>query len=114
MLDYESWTYNLTKANLNLDIGPEWFKLYSFKEQFNLQNLSLSSLDNLMHRFAKDSNILHTYWELKMKKGDPIIHLGCDRKCLTHTMCDIVVNETGDNKKCHYFTTLFSKDNNID
>lgn len=109
VLDYESWIYNLTKANLNVNEGPQWFKLYSFKEQFKLQNLSLSSLDDLMHRFAVDSNILLQYWKLKMKNGDPIIHLGCDKKCLTHTICDIVVNEIGDNDKCNYFTNITSE-----
>lgn len=107
VLDYESWIYNLTKANINVD-GPQWFKLYSFKEQFKLQNLSLFSLDDLLHRFAGDSNFLLQYWKLKMKHGDPIMHLGCDKKCQTQTICDIVVNEIGDNKKCDYFTNFSS------
>lgn len=106
VLDYESWIYNLTKANLHVDIGPQWFKLYSFKQQFNLQNLSLSSLDDLMHRFATNTSLLHKFWELKMKNGDPVMRVGCDKKCLVNAMCDIVINETGDNRKCDYFKSL--------
>lgn len=107
VVDYESWIYNLTKANHNLHNGPEWFKLYSFKMEFNLQNLTLSSLNNLVHQFATDSNLLQKYWELKMKNGDPMLRHKCDKICLQRTICDIVRNEIRDKKTCNYFIKLF-------
>uniref|UniRef100_A0A336MKI9 CSON003052 protein n=1 Tax=Culicoides sonorensis TaxID=179676 RepID=A0A336MKI9_CULSO len=106
VLDYSSWIYNLTKANQNVDIGPQWYKLYSFKDQFNLKSLSLSELDELMHCFATDAQLLTSYWELRIKKGDPFIKMGCDNKCLMLTLCDIVINVTGENSKCNYFTEI--------
>ncbi|XP_063702884.1 sphingomyelin phosphodiesterase-like [Culicoides brevitarsis] len=98
VLDYESWSYNLTKANENIEKGPEWFKLYSFKDQFNLENTNLTSLNDLVHQFAADRKLLSKFWELKMKRGDPTLRRGCDEKCLKATICDIVKNEIGDKK----------------
>lgn len=43
--DYETWIYNLTAANETPDRRPDWFKLYSFKEEYNLSDTSPDSLN---------------------------------------------------------------------
>jgi hypothetical protein len=51
----ESWTYNLTEANLNPTESPKWYKQFSFKEAFNLTDLSPKTLK----QFAYDMAINH-------------------------------------------------------
>lgn len=58
VLDSVTWTYNLTEANLHPDRPPKWFKSHSFKEAYNLNDLSPDSLDGLVMRLAKDRDLL--------------------------------------------------------
>lgn len=58
ILDFETWIYNLTEANLTPDQNPRWFKEYSFKEEYGLKDLSPKSIDGLVKRFATDRELL--------------------------------------------------------
>lgn len=60
VLNFDTWIYNLTEANLNPDKPPRWFKEYSFKSRFELEDLSLESLDQLLKKFASNSEQLLT------------------------------------------------------
>lgn len=55
MKDFESWIYNLTEANLNPAEPPRWFRQISFREAFNLTDLSPKTLK----QFAYDLAINH-------------------------------------------------------
>ncbi|XP_058823057.1 sphingomyelin phosphodiesterase 1-like [Topomyia yanbarensis] len=100
ILDHETWFYNLTEANQHPDRNPLWTKEYSFKEQFNLADLSPVSLDGLLQKFAHTEAELLQFWKLKQKQADPMLASGCDRVCLRETLCTIVRTEYGDDAAC--------------
>lgn len=60
VLDFDSWHYNLTEANLSPGQPPRWQKTYSFKAAYDLEDLSPHSMDGLVQRLAKDENLLRT------------------------------------------------------
>lgn len=60
VLDYESWHYNLTEANLHPHTPPNWKKTYSFKEAYNLTDLSPATMDGLVQRLGRDRDLLMT------------------------------------------------------
>lgn len=52
------WTYNLTAANLQNDTEkPNWCRQASLREEFNLKNLSPTSIDNFVRQMLKDPAI---------------------------------------------------------
>lgn len=62
MLDYETWFYNLTQANLGgEDVAPEWQQLYSFRDLFGVQSLFPMELDDLVTRMIADPQLLDLY-----------------------------------------------------
>lgn len=63
VLDYDAWHYNLTEANLFPNRAPKWQKTYSFKQAYNLTDLSPHSLDGLVQRLGKDRELLRTVRE---------------------------------------------------
>lgn len=63
VLDYDTWHYNLTEANLHPNQPPRWEKTYTFKEAYNLTDLSPKSMDGLVQRLATDRSLLRTVSE---------------------------------------------------
>lgn len=53
--------YNLTEANLTPNKSPNWFKSYSFKEEYNLQNLTYQSLNNWLLNMTKNITLQQQY-----------------------------------------------------
>nr|XP_055629854.1 sphingomyelin phosphodiesterase-like [Toxorhynchites rutilus septentrionalis] len=98
--DIESFYYDLAEANLHPQREPQWKTLYSFSRDFAIVNVSPSSLDSLVHRFAANSSELRRYWELKVKRGEPFLEEGCDGECLLNHLCEVVNNDIGDDRKC--------------
>lgn len=93
VIDYSSWIYNLTLANLTPQKEPNWFKAYSFKDEFNVSDLSPASLIDLVYNFINDQNLATKYWQQKMKQGDPKLRRGCNEHCLRSHICAIVKND---------------------
>lgn len=60
VLNYDAWHYNLTEANLFPNRPPAWQKTYSFKEAYNLEDLSPKSMDGLVQRLGSDRELLKT------------------------------------------------------
>lgn len=100
--DHETWIYNLTEANQGSNT-PRWFKEYSFKQEYNVPNLSPASLDQLTKNFVRDDQLLLKYWRNYVKMGDPHLEQGCDQGCLFNTYCRIVTTEYFDKSKCDEF-----------
>lgn len=100
MNDYESWIFNLTEANQNSMAAPQWFRHYSFKENFKIPDLSPSSLDNLLTTMITSRKIAWQYFQYKYKDGDPSLKTGCQDDCLRNHVCVIAINEAGDDRKC--------------
>jgi hypothetical protein len=62
-LDHETWSYNLTEANLaGPDVLPNWQKLYSFKETFGVDSLLPQEMDSFVRRLASDTGLQDTYY----------------------------------------------------
>lgn len=90
--DYESWIYNLTEANQNPTRNPLWYKQYSFKEAFGLQDLSPSSLDALMYKFATNRELInqvnrfHFHFKLQLYRNSISFSIGNSKsKAEIHT-----------------------------
>ncbi|EEZ97241.2 Sphingomyelin phosphodiesterase-like Protein [Tribolium castaneum] len=62
VLDYDHYTFNLTKANQDRNKTPDWFKLYSFKEAYGLKNTSYASLADMLDRMAKNHTMMQQYF----------------------------------------------------
>lgn len=107
MTDHETWIFNLTKANSNRDANPEWFKEYSFKGAYAVQDLSPASLDELAEKFANDPELLHMYWQRKVKLADTALALGCDNDCLAQHLCQIVTAQVGADTRCRTLQSQF-------
>ncbi|XP_059620637.1 sphingomyelin phosphodiesterase-like [Phlebotomus argentipes] len=106
VLDYDTWWYNLTEANLTPTRRPTWHS-YSFAREYGLKSLSPASVDKLVRELAADKNKLLSYWKRKVKYSDAQLSQGCDDDCLTDTLCDIVFVEHGDNVKCEELLKIF-------
>ncbi|KAG5672941.1 hypothetical protein PVAND_003028 [Polypedilum vanderplanki] len=99
--EVESWIFNLTEANLTPNQSPRWYKQYSFKESFNIQDLSPASLDNLLKAMSQDRKLARNYFRYKIKDADPFLKKGCQDNCLKNHICEIVINEFNDKRKCN-------------
>nr|CAD7195606.1 unnamed protein product [Timema douglasi] len=106
-LDSESWVFNLTEANLSPDHSPDWFKLYSFRQEYGVKNLLPAQLDSLAHRMAANHTLIQQYQRFYVKVGDPSLENGCNDDCMKSRLCDIVTAESGDSTQCDLFKTEF-------
>ncbi|XP_053699314.1 sphingomyelin phosphodiesterase-like [Sabethes cyaneus] len=107
--DFESYIFNLTDANHFQDRRPEWIRLYSFAEEFQMHNLSPAEADTMVKRLGTPAGRteLHRYWQFTVKMGDPELERGCDDNCLLNNLCDIVRVERGDDLKCDELRETF-------
>ena len=110
MLEHETYIYNLTLANQLVNTRPQWFKEYSFREDYQLSDLSPASLDGLTTTFANNRDKLYTYWQRVFKMGDPTLKAGCDNECLLDELCRIVRTEFGaPSPRCDTLTEIFHR-----
>lgn len=58
----ENWMYNLTLANENGSQRPQWYKSYSFKEEYDLPDLSYDSLGTWFSRLERSEELLNRYY----------------------------------------------------
>lgn len=49
VIDFDTYIFNLTAANLTPDQPPKWFKEYSFREAFGVDDLSPFALNKLVN-----------------------------------------------------------------
>lgn len=49
VIDFDTYIFNLTAANLVPDQSPKWFKEYSFREAFGVDDLSPFSINKLVN-----------------------------------------------------------------
>lgn len=60
VVDFETFIFNLTEANLAPNQPPKWFKEYSFRDAFGVTDLSPFTLSNLVNNtFQHDRHALH-------------------------------------------------------
>lgn len=56
------WIYNVTEANLTPNLSPNWYKLYSFKNAYNVTSLKPQELANLAERIAESRELAEQYY----------------------------------------------------
>lgn len=62
VLDFEEWIFNITEANLFPNENPIWYKLYSFKDAYGMDNLHPSSFADLLNRMAQSKELMQQYY----------------------------------------------------
>ncbi|KAG5890820.1 hypothetical protein JTB14_008261 [Gonioctena quinquepunctata] len=92
VLDAETWTFNLTLANINKKI--DWYKLYSFKQAFEVDSLLPAAMDLLVRKMAKNDTSVDLYNNYYYRNSD-IVHT-CDDGCKFSRLCEIVSTEHGE------------------
>ncbi|XP_054267278.1 sphingomyelin phosphodiesterase-like [Macrosteles quadrilineatus] len=94
--DIDTYIYNLTEANLNQGKSPDWFKLYSFKDAYDLPSLSYKDLDDLVTKLAVDDRYFRKYNLYFYKNSDVAYEQDCTGSCRQQQLCLIVstANET--------------------
>ncbi|KAF4523731.1 hypothetical protein B566_EDAN013848 [Ephemera danica] len=96
VLDAESWTFNLTEANLaGSVVPPNWQKLYSFNEAYGTTSMLPAELDALVHRMAANVTLQQQYFEFAVRRNDKALAGGCDEVCLRDFVCGIVSSTPG-------------------
>lgn len=103
VVDYETWSYNMTDANLHQNSTEKlhWFKMYSFRETYGLDHLTVDRVEKLTHEMLEDESLLHKYFRYYVTEGDPFLAQGCDTKCLQDLLCEIVTNQPDDLTQCN-------------
>nr|CAD7441276.1 unnamed protein product [Timema bartmani] len=107
VVDSDMWIFNLTDANSKPEQNPDWFKLYSFRDEYRVANLLPAQLDSLAHRMAANHTLLQEYYRFYVKNADPSLAKGCDDACLKERLCEIVTVESGDLSKCEQLDKEF-------
>ncbi|KAH8310080.1 hypothetical protein KR067_001763 [Drosophila pandora] len=97
--NHHTWLFNLTKANLNPDDQPEWFKEYQFIEEFT-EDTSPAGIDKLLDEFADNPDLMRKYWRFRVTQGDPYLQDGCDRTCLAASLCRAAVTVNTQTGRC--------------
>lgn len=99
VLDHETWTFNLTEANLQPDESPNWYKEYTFVEDFT-RDTSPAGIDGLLEEMANHPDLLRQFWRYKVTHADPKLAEGCDDSCLSTTLCRIATSNYRSKQQC--------------
>ncbi|XP_039305802.1 sphingomyelin phosphodiesterase 1 [Solenopsis invicta] len=95
--NFENWMYNLTLANANPDQRPVWYKSYSFKEEYDVSDLTHVSLHDWLHKLWNDEDQLENYYRHFFKNAEPSLKKECDVQCMRNYVCRVIVS-LGDHK----------------
>ncbi|XP_030749635.1 sphingomyelin phosphodiesterase-like [Sitophilus oryzae] len=101
--DFHQYIYNLTEANENSQVSPRWFELYSFKEKYELEDLSLPNLKGLYDRLTlnnSDNALVEEYYKLRGREGDSYLAGTCDSSCKKTLICQITAVEASESLNC--------------
>ncbi|KAB0799318.1 hypothetical protein PPYR_04006 [Photinus pyralis] len=112
VVDYESWSYNLTEANMDPQTRPQWKKLYSFKESYGVTDISPKEVANLVERMTKDPELTQSYFRFKTRDADPFRAIGCDSECELKNICYMVTFTNSNRKQCEMFTEMYNANRN--
>lgn len=105
--DFESYIFSISEANRTPGQPPRWFRQYTFREAFGLNDLSMASLDRLAFDISRNRQLARRYWEYNVKAADPHMAAGCDDDCLRGHVCSLAVNENDDLRRCNQLLAVF-------
>ncbi|KAF7272238.1 hypothetical protein GWI33_014950 [Rhynchophorus ferrugineus] len=109
VVDIDQWTFNLTEANLNKDKSPNWYKIYSFKKDYDVTSLQPEDIGDLLVKMAKDHNYLADYHLHRYKNSDRAAVAGCDSNCQKNYLCNFSTYLSGDTTKCNELKEIYDK-----
>lgn len=109
IMDIEEWTFNLTLANLHPDQSPEWYKIYSFKDAFDLPALQPDDLGNLLIKMATNHSLLADYHIYRYKNSESAVEAGCNSDCQKRYLCQLSTYVGTDSSKCSYLQELYDQ-----
>lgn len=90
--DFRSFECDLEKANRNSSQVPIWTS-YSFKEKYELADLSPWSLDKLIRRFSSQPKWLKKYRHHYYKGAGPSLAATCDAICYKQLIWEIATTQ---------------------
>ncbi|XP_037296456.1 sphingomyelin phosphodiesterase 1 isoform X2 [Manduca sexta] len=102
-----NYVYNLTEANLTPNRRPHWFQLYDMKNTFGLDNLSPSSMNNLVRRMVTTNReLLDKYAAFYSKLSDARWPY-CNTDCKLDNLCKTVVTVLWERQRCEELRRLY-------
>ncbi|XP_050300058.1 sphingomyelin phosphodiesterase B-like [Anthonomus grandis grandis] len=107
VVDIDQWTFNLTKANENADEYPEWYKIYSFRDVFDITTLEPKDVGGLLVDMATNHSRLEDYHLLRYKNSEYAHTYGCNSKCQKKYLCELSTAVYGDETHCDYLSKLY-------
>ncbi|XP_045446693.1 sphingomyelin phosphodiesterase-like [Melitaea cinxia] len=102
-----NYMYNLTEANLTPNRRPHWFQLYDMKNSFQLQDLSATSMDNLVYSMVTDNLLLLDLYAAFYSKLSDGRWPYCNNDCKIDNLCKTVVTVLWHREKCEELRNLF-------
>ncbi|KAF5308345.1 hypothetical protein FQR65_LT18218 [Abscondita terminalis] len=63
VVDHETWVMDLDKANSQLEMSPEWFRLYSAKDAYGMSSLMPVEWHNLIYKMVRDETLFKKYYK---------------------------------------------------
>lgn len=106
VLDFEEWTFNLTLANSQPKEPLKWFKIYSFKDHYNLSSLSPKSIDDLVINMAKNKEMLRDFIRFSYRLGNGSLKK-CDADCEKAALCRIITMVPSYKAKCEQIKNIY-------
>uniref|UniRef100_T1IQF8 Sphingomyelin phosphodiesterase n=1 Tax=Strigamia maritima TaxID=126957 RepID=T1IQF8_STRMM len=112
VLDHDNYMMDLKKANQNGE--PDWIKLYSAKEAYNMQALQPTNWDKLVKQMVTDNKIFQRYYEYFIEfqnlflipryyhRASPVFQSCEDKKCKLQILCAIISGKSHDPTQCLY------------
>lgn len=105
--NFESWMYNITDANDNFPLPPKWYKLYDFKNAYNVSSLHPQELSDLVERMTRMDTLTQSYFRYKHREATN--SNGCNSDCELENICTMVTSAFDDDFHCKKYTKLYYK-----
>jgi len=95
ILDTETYVFDLPSANAaGQDVLPNWYKIYSAKQDLEMENLFPAEWDKLVRRLANEEDF-YEKWVKYFNKDGP--GEGVPKRTM---LCDLVTTSNLDRSKC--------------
>lgn len=96
ILNAESWIFNLNEPGET----AKWYKLYSFKDEFNVPSTKPEDLDKAVQQLATSEDLMRKYNWFYAKGAETEMWSDCDSGCLRKRLCEFVTTNYANTEKC--------------
>ncbi|XP_036675565.3 sphingomyelin phosphodiesterase 1 [Drosophila suzukii] len=108
VLDHQTFTFNLTEANLSPSEQPKWYLEYQFAKEYT-EDTSPAGIDRLLQEMAEKPALLRKFWRNKFTNSDPKLAEGCDDTCLSQTICRIATSNYQERTRCKELQAILAE-----